>query len=104
MAAETIKEIIAVEKEIQARIAEEQGKIAQWLAAQEAEIAQEWTTGMEALQREQAEAEELTRTRIRERSATILAAAELEVNRCQALSREELELQVRRHLRKVLPG
>lgn len=104
MAAETITEIIAVEKDIQARITEEEGKIARWLAEQEAGLAQEWARGVEALQREQAEAEELTLARTRERATAILAAAELEANRCQALPQEELEPLVRRHLRKILPG
>lgn len=103
MTTETIKEIIEIEKEIQARINAEGEKIAHWLADQEAEIAHGVKLGMESLRRDQAEEEETMLALVRERTAAILAAAELEADRSQALSRAELESLVRRHLRRILP-
>lgn len=104
MGTEIINEIIAVEKEIQARITEEGERIAQWQAGQEAEISLWLAQEMDAGQRQQAAAEETMQARVGEQVNSLLAAAEHEASRCQGLATEELERLVKRHLRQIMPG
>ncbi len=104
MTKETITEIIALEKELQARIRAESEKIGHWLAEKEAEIEGELARGLASLAWEEAEAERLLQVRVGEQCQTILAAAAGEFARCRALSQAKLESHARRHLRKILPG
>lgn len=100
----TINEIIALEKELQARIKAEEEKIGQWLAAEEAGIGEELALGLAAWDRRRGEEEERVRRRVEAEAAAILATAERECARCLQLSQAKLEDHARRHLRKILPG
>lgn len=104
MTQETISEIIAVEKEIQARIGAEKDKIDQWLRAQEAEIAGQLELGLASLRQAQAEEEARLRARIDEENAALLAAAAREAKSCLNLAPSKLEDLIGRHLSAILPG
>ena len=104
MSEETIKAIIAVEKEIQARGAAEEIQISQWLARQEAAVALEAEEGMKALRLQQAEEEGREKEEVERQAAAILAAAEREARQFREISAADLEALLGRHLKRILPG
>jgi F0F1-type ATP synthase membrane subunit b/b' len=99
----TLEEIVAVEHEIQARLAEEQRQAAQWLAAERDTIAR-------ATEAELAEARHQCRQQITAAEAEagdeggeLIPRAEAYAARLQNLPEESLQVQVSGHLQRLLP-
>jgi F0F1-type ATP synthase membrane subunit b/b' len=103
MANNTLEEIVAVEQEIQAHLAEEHRKAAVWLAAERAGI----TRDTEA---ELAEARQQCRQQIADSEAEagdgvgeLVPRAEAYAARLKSLPEERLQTQILGHLHQLLP-
>lgn len=103
MADHTLEEIVAAEKEIQARLAEERRQAAVWLAAERETITRETEAQL-------AEARQQCRQRIAAAEAEaadqvceLVRRAEAYAVRLQSLPEERLRARVRAHLQRLLP-
>ncbi len=104
MADDTIQTIIAVEKEIQARIAREEEQIALWLASQRQALHRRLAQGEEELQQRLLQSEERSRQEAILLSTQIITAAERERDWLHGISQDTIDAMLKRHLRKILPG
>jgi flagellar biosynthesis/type III secretory pathway protein FliH len=103
MSNHTLEEIVAVEKELQAHLAEEQRKVAEWLAAERDGITR-------ATEEKLAEARQHFRQRLAAAAAEagdvvdeVVQQAEAYAERLKSLPEERLRLLVRGYLQRLWP-
>lgn len=103
MTDQTLAEIVAVEKDIQAQLAEEQRRAAAWLAKEREEIGRTGEEQVSAARREFRHRLTTAETEADTEVGDLLRRAELYAARLHEIPEEELRLLVRRHLTRLLP-
>lgn len=99
----TLEEIVAVEKEIQARLAEEQGEAAAWLAGECAAVRRSAEAGLDAAQRQLRQQIVAAEAAVGDEATELVCRAETYAARLANLPEQRLRLLLVGHLRRLLP-
>lgn len=100
----TLEEIVAVEKEIQARLAEEHRKAAVWVAAEREGITREAEAELAEARRQCQQRIAAAETGVGDEVIDLVRRAEDYAARLKSLSEEKLRERVTGHLQRLLPG
>lgn len=103
MADQTLEEIVAVEREIQSRLAEERDRAAAWLAAERQEISRSGEARIAAARREFRQQLAAAESEAGQEVNDLLHRAESYAARLHDLTEAELRELVGRHLGRLLP-
>jgi len=104
MTNQALAEIVAVEKEIQARLAEERRKAAAWLAEERERFGKEVERELAEAQREFRQAVAAAEIQAGKEVKTLLRRAEEYAARLKNLSDQRLRERITTHLTRLLPG
>lgn len=100
----TLEEIVAVEKEIQAHLAEERRKATVWLAGERDRITRDIKVELEEARRQCREQIAAAEAEADEEGTDLVRRAELYAERLQSFPEEHLRTLVSGHLQRLLPG